>query len=272
MDYDNNIKAAIEAGQNLGHAQALKTGGEFVVIPEGSHVHEFEEHLDKPRRLKQVVTLNTLAAFVAYMNTHKTANSAIFADVESTLIRGIVDYHAKDNTPAFTEHVALYKAPVSEEWKRWGSINGKAMSQVEFALFIEENQPDIVNPPGADILELAKRLEAKKKVTFKQGHRLDNGDHEVEYSDETTGSAAGPGGKIEIPKEITLGIPVFYGGPKYEVRAFFRYRINEGRLTMWVDLHRTKMIRDDAFNMLAADLGSLGLPVYEGKPSGFRDE
>jgi uncharacterized protein YfdQ (DUF2303 family) len=187
----------------------------------------------------------------------------VFADVDKAHVAAVIDYHGEKNDADNGAHRAVYTAPFSEEWKRWNAFASSPHDQVKFARFIEENEVDVIDPAGAEILEIAKTLVARKDVQFKSGIRLDNGDNDLQYV-ETTDGRAGAGGKLEIPNDITLAIPVFYGGPLYKVKAFFRYRISEGKLSLQVELHRTKEIKDAAFTDIVKALREGGNLVYEG--------
>lgn len=245
--------------------QKVADGGLYAVVPEGGSLVDLEAYLPTPVYAKAAVTARTVQSLIDYTERHKTDATAIFADVETGRVLSVIDYIPADNSGAHKTQRCTYDAPFSEEWKRWTGISGKQQSQEAFALFIEENRADVVTPDGATILELAKTLDAKKKVTFKSGIRLDDGSVTLDYTDETVASGGGISGKIPIPSEIELGLPVFFGGDRYKVTAFFRYRIIEGKLVMWVDLHRIKHIRDAAFSDIVAKLTSSldGVPVYE---------
>lgn len=244
--------------------QKVADGGLYAIVPAGGELVDLEHYLPAPPVARSVVDARTVGALLDYTGRHKTEGTAIFADAETGKVEAVIDYLSGANAPAHKAQRCIYLAPFSEEWKRWTSISGKQMSQDAFSLFIEENRDDVVTPDGATMLELAKNLDARKKVTFKSGIRLDSGDVSLDYADETV-ATGGITGKLAIPAEITLGIPVFYGTDPYKVTAFFRYRIQDGRLLMWVDLHRMKHIRDAAFadivKAVATDLPEV--PLYE---------
>ncbi len=42
----------------------------------------------------------------------------------------------------------------SPEWDTWQSKDGEKCNQMDFAEFVEDNAPDIVNPDAATILEV----------------------------------------------------------------------------------------------------------------------
>lgn len=264
-DREDLVPSAVVAGMLAAMPNVMaRGGGAFQVLPEGAKVEDLERFLLVPPYARGLVAARTTAALVAYVSRHRTDDTSFFADVESGTVRAVIDWLPKEPAGAHKLHHCVYAAPFSEEWKRWNAVNGKPLSQEVFAAFIEENRDDVVKPDGAEMLELAKTLDAKKKVTFKSGIRLDNGNVDLNFTDDTV-ATGGINGKIPIPTQIELGIPVFYGGDRYRVMAFFRYRIPDGKLALWVDLHRIKHVRDAAFNDIIASVrnGCPGVPLYE---------
>lgn len=262
---NGDTRTAVDAGILIGEPKRVGDAGAFAVIPHDAKLVDLEQFLPVPGYAKSAVTARTVDSLVAYVNRHRTDNTSVFADVESGRIKAVVDYLSKANEPAHRAHSVTYSAPFSEEWATWTGIDGKKMAQADFARFIEENRDDIITPDGATVLEIARTLDARKKVSFKSGIRLEDGTVDLAYSEETTHATGGITGKVSIPSEIIIGIPVFYGGDRYKITAFLRYRIEEGRLVMWVDLHRKKHIRDAAFSDIVDKVTECeGVPVYEG--------
>ncbi len=265
---DNLVDTAVDAGIIVGEPKLIEGGGGYTVLPDSAKIHDLERFLPKPAYAKGEVKARTVDALTAYVTRHKTDDTAVFADVEAGKVHAVIDWLSAKNEPAHAAHSVVYTAPLSLEWQRWNAINGKQMAQADFARFIEENREDVVTPDGATMLELAKTLDAKSKVTFKSSVRLDNGNTDLAFKDETTASG-GIDGKVAIPNEIEIGIPVFYGGDRYKIKALFRYRIVDGKLVLWIDLHRIKHVRDAAFGDVieAVKNGCDGVPVYEASVS-----
>lgn len=260
-----NENAIVNAGTLIGEPKRLDDGGAYALVPEGATVRDLTEFLPSPAYARAAIKARTQQSLVDYVKRHKTDNTAIFADVSEGVVVGVIDYHSATNDPAHMVHRVNYVAPVSQEWKVWTDHDGKKLPQADFARFIEENRVDIVSPDGASILEIARSLDARKKVSFKSAVRLDDGTVDLAFSEETTNAGGGISGKVSIPTEIEIGIPVFYGGARYKMTAFFRYRIEDGRLIMWIDLHRRQQIRDHAFSEIVDGIRASceGVPVYE---------
>lgn len=261
----DGLAEVINAGVLIGAPKAVPNGGLYAALPEGATLVDLERYMPAPAYVKATVAAKTAEAVTTYVNRHKNDSSAIFADVDAGKIVAVIDYHSAKNAAAHATHRVVYGLPEAEEWKTWNGADGRKMTQADFARFIEENRIDIVTPDGATVLEIARTLDARKKVQFKSGVRLEDGTFDIAYSEETTAAGGGISGKLSIPSEIEIGVPVFYGGPRYKLTCFFRYRIEDGRLQMWIDLHRKKHVRDHAFSEVVESIGAAceGVPLFE---------
>ena len=261
----NPIEAALAAGAATGEPKNLPSGGWYAVVPEGHKVVDLEKYMARPRVVRQTVYAETADAFIEYFAGMEIDSSMVFASILNTRLVGVVDYHSDASNALHGSHTVIYEAPHSEEWNTWTKANRQGMSQDVFAQFIEDNLPDIVAPAGADMLEMAMSLEAKSSAQFISAVRLSDGSREFTYSEDVKGTAQK--GKMSIPETFTLGIPVFRGGDRYEVMARFRYRIKDGNLVIWYDLHRHIQIRDDAFGEIVSKVDAgVKAKVIEGRP------
>lgn len=220
--------------------------GTLAFVPEGYALQSLKQHLVNPERVCQHVTLLTSDDFLAYWNRFKSDSSVVFGDERNATYRAIVDFHAADGTPKWCSHMATYACPKSKEWEVWNCSNGKRMPQAAFAEFIEDNYPDIVKPSHAEMIQVSTNLSAKKSVQFSQATRLDNGQSQLVYQEEVKGSVETKGGTMKVPDGFTLKLPVFIGGPAYQLEARLRYRIEDGKLQIWYDLHRPHKVVEAA--------------------------
>lgn len=64
-----------------------------------------------------------------------------------------------------------------------------------------------------------------------------------------------------------IAIPVFQNGDMYRVLVRLRYRLKEGAVSWFYQLHRTDQIFDDAFKTAALTAQSMtALPLFYGTP------
>lgn len=267
MDQNNNTASAIEAGQNLSAVRMLGLHP-LLALPDNSTVHDLEKYLPAPLRKRGRAVLRDVASFVSFVNKEKTAATRLYGSLVNPGFHCVFDDDADGAKPGWREHEAVYACPLSIEWKTWLAMSGKQVNQEQFAQFMETNLPDIVNPPAAEMLEISRSLEAKKKVNFASGIRLSNGQNELTYEEEITGTAQK--GKLSVPEIFTIGIPVLEGGAAYSVEARLRYRIaDQGKLTMWFELVRPHKIVEDAMKHVRAEIADkTALEVFNGDPAG----
>ncbi|OTL80079.1 DUF2303 family protein [Acinetobacter pittii] len=216
----------------------------FIVVPEGSEVHEFEALLQRPLTLTQSVALHTAKDFIAYVSRYADKNSLVFVDVLKGKFKAVLDYHEVNHSienegavlaPRHGKHAAHFIAEKTPEFKKIEEKSGEKFSQTNFALFLEDVMPYINQPDAAVLYEIVQTLNAKTNVDFKSGIRTDNGQVQLTYN-ETIEARAGTAGNLTIPEQIVFGIQVHRGGNHYALPARFRYRIKEGVITFWYDL------------------------------------
>lgn len=245
MDSDA-VEAIIDAVKPKPQVLSVKEIGPAAFVPTGYAVVSLKEHLLEPERIRQRVSLLTADDFVAYWKRYKAESSVIFGDERCATYTSIIDFHTSDGVAKWCGHVAVYACPKSKEWEIWSGSNGKRMNQAQFAEFIEDNYPDVVKPSHAEMIQVSTNLSAKKSVQFSQATRLDNGQSQLVYQEEVKGSVETKGGSLKVPDGFTLKLPVFLGGPAYQIDARLRYRIDDGKLQIWYDLHRPHKVVEAA--------------------------
>jgi uncharacterized protein YfdQ (DUF2303 family) len=227
-------------------------GAPHAVVPGGYHIQDLTDHLPAPLRLKGKLELRDVKSFVAQFNEFKTSVAKLFGTVNPPRFVGVLNGNAA-SAPGWGDHRIEYSCPLSVEWKTWTAKNKQPMTQADFAQFVEDNLPDLLN--GAEMLEISRTLEAKKKVNFASGIRLADGQNEFTYEEQIEGTAGK--GKFKVPEVFELGIAVFEGGPLYKVSARLRYRIGEGgKLALWYDLERPHKILEDAVKAVWTEIES----------------
>lgn len=267
-----SINAVLEALKQKSPDIIERTGlVPFAAVPNGFTLTSLAQFNHEPERVKQAVTLLTAADLVGYFCRFKNPSSAIFADERTAKYVAVIDYHDADGKPHWSSHTASYSCPKAKEWDIWSAANGKRMPQSDFAVFLEDNYIDIIEPSSAEMIEVATSLEAKKSVQFKSAVRMSNGQTDFTYTENIDGNARG--GQLKIPEKFRIEIPVFLSGPRYSIDARLRYRIGDGgALQIWFDLHRAHSIVEaatqDITKAIRAGIGES--PMYLGAAEGVR--
>jgi uncharacterized protein YfdQ (DUF2303 family) len=230
------ITTLVDSVKSEPHFLELGAEHRVAVLPDGWHVEDISKLLPPPDRIKQRVELLTLDSLVAYVQGFRGAETVIFANEGDATYDVAFDYHRLSRGTC--DHIAKYACPVSDQWKTWTlpSNNGKAMSQVDFARFIENNLIDIVRPVSADMLQIVLNLQIHKSAAFRSDLRLSDGQTKLSYEEDIQGRSKV--GDLTIPDTFQLGIPVFIDGRYYALEARLRYRLDDGKLLMWYGLVR----------------------------------
>src|SRR3546814_7723759 len=130
------------------------------------------------------VQAHDVKGFVDYINKFKLDTTRTFAALEPRpQLKAIIDYHAP-TAPGLCAHVVECAMQHSEEWKRWTKADGTPLTQKEFGLFIEDNEKDVLDPAGGDLLQLALTFSSLRQVTFNSGRRLQDGTVSFEFKEE----------------------------------------------------------------------------------------
>lgn len=284
MGYNDQSKEAPKAVQPnyvdtiIGVAQAAAQaknhphpdGLPFVVVPEGMKVETLPLQADPPR-CKAQVKVRDAASFIAYVNRHKGHDTVIYSTLEPAAFVAVLNDHYQatteypvtmENAPGWRDWRATFEIPASREWKLWQAQNRKDMSQVVFAEFLEDNLPDIIEPAGNVMMEIALNFEAAKTGSFRGALRLKDGSSSLQYVDDTQAS-----GTIKVPDTFKLSIPVFENEAPREVEARLKYRIKDGVLTLRYELIRSHKMLEAAYReTLAKIIEGTGITPLLGTP------
>lgn len=274
------IKAIAIASTEIRQANG---GHEFVTLPPGYSAQSIEHMRAFPSRAKGTTRVNDASSFITVVNDQTTARLRIYgqlydqngkADPKFTaVLNDHLSTSLTEPLPAWAhagwqDHRVSYACPLSTEWKTWTGMHKRSMKQADFAQFIEDNLPDIVTPAAAEMLEIARTLEARKGVNFKSGIRLQNGDQQFTF-EETTEAKAGEKGHLSVPERFEIAIPVFEGAKTRNlIVARLRYRIDNGKLDMWYDLERHHKDLEAAMKDLWQEIATgCGTTVINGAPA-----
>lgn len=269
-------------------------GVQIALVPNGMKAESLKKHLDeyatKPDRRTDSAVFDRVPSLIEYINRFKSENSAVFVRGKidghrvDASVTAVLDYHPegpeKDKAD-FGDHTAGYNFPISKEFAKWIAMNGEAMSQADFAHFIEDRLHDMVQPDpdkgdsdivhGLDfqfadpiqMLELARGLDVRNNEMVKQKYNTSNGESEIQYTNEHADDAGQP---LRVPNFFILGIPVFEMGDEARIAARLRYRVHSGSVKFWFDLYRVEQVFDNAFNNVCEEIkAGTELPLFIGK-------
>lgn len=268
------VAQLVGLGRKLAGPQYVEGGNvPFVLVPNDCSVKAvpeliFNDHAAFPERVKASVSVLDPQSFVEYFRLFSSPHSRVFASEPEIKVVAILDYHAPASGNAdWCQHRVTLTLRQSEEWKRWLANNNRQLTQEAFAEFLEQNSIDIIKPAPAEMMEIAKDLQAKTEVEFAAGVRMQDGQVRFKYSEKTTSSVGA--GQLQVPEQFVVQIPAFVGGVRVPMQALFRFRVKESKLTLWYTLIRPEEVLRTAF-MEARDLiaDTLDITILNGVPQG----
>lgn len=224
--------------------------------------------LNPPSHVQAKVRLFDTASFVEYVNIYKKAQSIIVCDPIASTFVARLDWHEPDAAD-FDDHRVQLKLSFSEEWTRWNGIDRALKPQDEFARFLEENHAEIVKPDASSLIELARDFSIRRESQWRRASRAQNGDVSFAWDEETKpNSNAATKGEVVVPNDFTLSIPIYLNERPVELMAFLRYRFNDQKLTLGLELHRKEYVRQAMVREIAATIREqTKLPVLVGENS-----
>lgn len=273
--------AIIEIAEEAARAQAepvLLEPGSIYAFPtaQGPEIVDMGIYVDRlpaPQRKRGKTVVDDVASFQAYYAKHSDEDSETYVNVDHRTITTVLDAHSQES-PRWGDHRLMLQLKCTRAWNAWLALDGKWLTQREFAEHIEARLEDIREPAAAEMLELAQSFQAKTTVKFASGTRLSSGDMTLNW-EETTDATAGAKGQIKIPSTFKIAVkclelPVVEGEDPvvYGIEARFRYRIERGNLVIGYILNEpAAVLRDAVLAVVGQVEGGLGIEVLRGTPA-----
>lgn len=242
----------------------------YVIVPDEYSRVDITKDVENaqlaPSRKHGTVVLKSVESLLQYTKDQGNDRTYVYADPDARVIVAVFNDHRAESVPGWRDHRASFKAEYTAEFQNWMGNNGsaKAMDQMKFAEFIEDNLADITEPGSQILLDVATTISAKTEINFGSARRLDNGQVQLQYT-EAINATAGAGGALQIPREFHLGLRIFKNGGGYRLRARLKYRLSAGSVKFWYELDRPERAVEDAFAGYVGEVREKsGFPVLLG--------
>jgi len=221
--------------------------GNFTLLPPGYSVADLEHLQCSPNRVRTKQTFVDPKSLAAYL-TRFTAEARewgegafLTVDYKAANIGAVLGYSDRFSLNHH-DHVATYQAQVGRKFQKWREMCGKAHTQVALALFLESRAVDVMKPDAADIMEMVLKFEATKTVDFKSSTRLSDGARQFVYVEDTQQR-----GSFTLPDHIVILVPVYEGLEPQPVKIWLRYRIEDAKLRLVLEVHDEDEVMRQAF-------------------------
>lgn len=259
-------KVLLDTGAAISNAKTNPhdDGPAYAVLPEGYKV-EYLARPEQPVRIKGTPSFHDAGSFILYFNTFG-AYGRIYASLETRTFIAVLNDHTAVDEPNWRDFTATYALKHSKEWQEWIGRNRQDFAGNDaFAVWLEDNAPDMVEPSAAAMMDIAVNMRVSQIQGFSKAVRLSDGNVRFTYSNDVSGSA----GDLTIPETFTISIPVFEGlmAQKYTVEARFRYRLHNGDLKVRYELVRPHKVIENAFSAVIDKVAEeTGDTVFFGHP------
>ncbi|MHA4776030.1 DUF2303 family protein [Streptomyces sp. MSC1_001] len=267
----DGIQSVIDIAQQAAEPTALETGRVYAVRTAGGGTQTLNltgpEYTGIPARKAGNTTVRDATSFDAYFSKHADASTEVYADADRLTVTAVLDAHTAD-IARWAGHRLTLALRQTEAWKQWIQHDGQLMKQEEFAEFLEDHLPELLEPSAAEMLEIAQSIQGATKVEWQNSTRLNSGQRQFQYA-ETVQAKAGQRGQLTIPETFVIGLVPFDGSVGYKLTARFRYRISrEGGLTLGYKLERPGDIIRQAFADVVTAIGEqIEQPIMNGTPA-----
>lgn len=248
----------------------IEPGKIYAFITPGGGVQKVDltgpEYTGRPPRKTGTTIARDAESFLAYYEKHHDDNTEVYADADRLSITAVLDAHSADTARWETHRLGLCLRQ-TDAWKQWLALDGKLMGQEQFAEFLEDHLPELLEPAAATMLEIAQSIQGVAKAEFQSGTRLQSGERKLAYV-ETVTAKAGQKGELVIPETFTVGLVPFDGSEGYKLTARLRYRINGGPLQLGYKLERPADTLRTAFADVVKKVAEeITEPVMNGTPA-----
>ncbi|THA82763.1 DUF2303 family protein [Streptomyces sp. A0592] len=266
----DGIQSVIDIAQQATVPAAMEPGKVYAVRTAGGGTQTIDltgpEHTGTPARKHGTTTVRDAASFAAYFSKHSDADTEVYADADQLTVTAVLDAHTADE-PRWSGHRLRLALRRTETWQQWLENDGRLLGQEQFAEFLEDHLPDLLDPSAATMLEIAQSIQAATKVDFQSGTRLATGERQFKYVENTT-AKAGQRGDLTIPETFVVGLVPFEGSEGYRLTARLRYRITDQQLRIGYKLERPGDTLRTAFADVVTAIGAdIAQPVMNGSPA-----
>lgn len=233
----------------------------LVCVGNSSNLASLEKFQDRPNRITASVRLSSCDSFCAYVNRFKNKESTVYLDVDNGSFAAVLDHHGA-NSPSWLTHSASFAPKKSLEWQAWTSIHGKKLTQIELALFVEQQLDSIHEPEPNVMLKAALDFQANESLVLGSTANLDDGGVRFTFNKDNVTK------NVVFPHRITLLLPVHENEAAHKLEGRVRFRVGgDGSLAfVFTFVKNPQVIERTALEALSDTIltNTKGLPHYQG--------
>lgn len=225
-----------------------------------------ESWRDAPVRPRGTATIYDAPNFVDYVKRLCDDDTTVWGHEGTSSFTAVFNDHNGPDA-GWRDHTARLQLQNDPEWDAFALRSGKYMDQIEFAEFLQDYAPLVVEPDGATLLEVSMNFRAHRKAEFESAVDLETGDVSFSYTEQTTAKTV-KAGQIDVPREFTVSLSPYLGMPPVTLTARLKFDVTPAGLRIGFRLVRPDLVRRDAFadirNTIVTGLKEEGVLVLLG--------
>lgn len=235
---------------------ALADGRSVVFHAAGLKAHEIAAlNPALPDFVSQRETVIEPESFIDYIRTFKSKTAICKASLNGNKIDAILDYHGaarmgdRDTAlPQRQAHVVTLECPFDLDYAKWRELFGSWLKPKQLATVIEDLIHTIGTPPAADLLDAVNDFKLDRVIRFKTARNDRSGTTSFAYEEEDAEGTHD--GKVTLPQEMQIIVPIFQGGMPTEIIAKIRYQMEKGVLLFSIVVPGIDQIERMAFRSI----------------------
>lgn len=249
-----DLASLIEASRGKNTAQG---NVDYEVVPNGYSVVplNFESLQDAPNRKRGTLVVRDVPSFIRYVNRHKDRGSLVLVDPkDGRTITAYLNHHepvdVEEAEPGWGDHKVVLEPRWTPGWTAWQMYGDKAMTQEDFARFLDERLGEIEEPDGATLMEVATELRMNVDTEYERRTNLSNDTVQLVLRENMTTS-------IEIPTHFTIVLRPFDGAEAVRLPArlvVFKPDATGHVKFMWRLGEGPRIVLDEVFDKLADEI------------------
>lgn len=182
-------------------------------------------------------------SFALYFAKHESDSTKTSASVGQSEVTSTFDWHSQEY-PGRGVHSLSLVCQKTLEWQKLKNASGQTFSQTKFADFIDDLSHCFEKPDPAQLSEIVLNLEGANNAVWNSRFDRVSGGVQIAYTEEAQAKTKSG---VLFPTQGTVACPVFVGGPPVQFLVKFRYRVNEGSLSVGFVLDQIDKWEREAF-------------------------
>lgn len=258
-----DFEAAFKAGR-ASHVEPVIHTGEngtpFFLHPTTREPVSLEQFLKAPAREITHRKFVRIEDLIGYANRFKRLESSIYSVGDTITLE--VKHRSPNGETAWTDHTASVTLQRTDSFRQWLASDKQALSQEQFAEFLEDHSIEVLRPDAAEMLEIARTLSIQKSSSVRSVLRTAGG-HSLAFNRDQQ-ARAGAADELEIPTQFEVRLTPFkHVNASFDTIARLKVRLRDDTVKFVFELQKVEERTDEVLAQILDDIAAkTSLPVY----------